>query len=81
MVETSKTWPDLGQQAERNAMLQVLLEELQVYEIMLERLHLECGGRPSKYEDLKSERELQSQIAARESMIRILALKNTEFTV
>lgn len=74
-------WPPAGDQAERNAILKILLEELEVYEIMLERLHIECGGAPVEYEDLKSEKELKSEISARASMIRVLALKNTNMVV
>lgn len=82
-MANSKTdmWPSAGDQAERNAMLKVLLEELEVYEIMLERLYVECGGAPTKYEDLKGERELKSQISAHVSMIRVLALKNTDMVI
>ena len=71
------TWPGVGDQAERNSMLQVVLDELVVYEIMLERLLDECGGSPTDPDDIKSERELKSHIKVRENMIRTLALKNT----
>ena len=80
-MKKSDVWPQIGDQAERNAMLQVLLEELEVYEIMLERLYVECGGMPTKYDDLKSERDLKTQMSARERMIHVLAMKNTDFVV
>jgi hypothetical protein len=74
-------WTSPGEQAERSAILCVLLEELEIYEIMLERHLKECSGKSIKYNDLKNERDIRSQIAARESMIRILALKNTQYVV
>lgn len=74
-------WPKVGEQAERNAMLYHILDELEIYEAMLERLYFEQGSGLVKYEDLKSERDLKTEIQARESMIRVLALKNTNFVV
>lgn len=58
-------------------MLQILIEELEVYEIMLERFYIEVGKSPTEYEDLKSERELKTEIESRERMIHVLAVKNT----
>jgi len=74
-------WDGVGDQAERNAMLQVLLEEMQVYEIMLERLELKIDKSIDVYEQMRQERSVKSEIKSRQSMIRVLALKNTPYTV
>jgi len=74
-------WPKIGEQAERNAMLYNILDELEIYEALLEQLYFEQSARPMKLEDIKSERDLKTEIEARQSMIRVLALKNTTIVV
>lgn len=74
-------WPKIGEQAERNVMLYNILDELEIYEALLERLYFEQGSSPMKHEDIKSEQDLKTEIEARQSMIRVLALKNTTSVV
>ena len=82
MKEKQKNlWPNVGEQAERNMMLHNILEELEIYEALLEQLYFEHGSGPMKYEDIKSEQDLKTQIDARLGMLRTLALKNTIYVV
>lgn len=74
-------WPKVGEQAELNVMLRNILDELEIYEALLERLYFEQSSRPIKMEDFESERDLKTEIDARENMIRTLALKNTKYVV
>ena len=68
-----------GECLERTLMLHVLLEELEIHQFLLEGVYREFGQPPKSLDGVKRERETLSQIKSRESMIRVLALKSTDF--
>ena len=75
-------WPTLGEQIERNAILQVVLDEIETYETALQALERDaCMGRLSRLEELELKRPVLAEIRAREGMVRVLALKNTPYVI
>ena len=61
--------------------LQIVLEELEIYELMLQKLYEDKKLETTEYEYLRSERSIKTEIQAREKMLRVLALKNTEYVM